>query len=183
MMDFIMRSLKNKTVLSLLSIVFGVYLIVKQSDGVTSLLKAMGYLILAAAIIGLIIWFLSNKYDRTDVSLILALLGIIVGVMFVFTPRWLINFYPVVMGLILIINSITNIASLRQIVTYDSYYKTSMAMSIISLIFGIVVLTHPTAVANVLIVIMGITYLINGIADLSVIHIFKNLENNNDTRK
>lgn len=168
MNDFIQKTIKNKTIMAVLSIILGVYLILRRAAAVTDIIHVIGILILIAGIINLITWF-ANKEDRNSASLAMAVLCAIVGLIFMAAPRWLVGIFPVVVGLVLIVNSVSNITGLARSDSIGAAHSTSLLMAVLSLILGIVLLFHPAAIANIIIAVAGVTFLINGISDLMLV--------------
>lgn len=173
MKDFVNSIIKNKAIMAVLSILLGIILIVRQGAAVADLVRILGVLLLIAAVVNLITWLAEKKEERSNASLAGVIVCAIFGLIFTTTPGWLVALFPVLMGLAIIISSIVNITGLLQSGVRFGLFTPSLVMSIISLILGIVVLFHPGATANIIIALVGITFLANGIADLMMIFVFR----------
>ena len=54
-----------------------------------------------------------------------------------------------------------------------SFWTASLIFAILSLVLGVVVLLHPSAVADLLLVIAGFTFVVNGFTDLMMLSAFR----------
>lgn len=169
MKEFFQKMLRNKIIMAVISIIFGIILIVYQGGAVATILRILGVLVLVGAVIGLISYFANGANKDNPSVLASAILGFIFGIILVTAPGWLIAIFPIVMGLVLIINSIYNISALLSAPIKTGMFGFGLILSILSLILGIMAITRPGAVANAIILFIGITYLINGLTDLIAI--------------
>lgn len=168
MQDFMKKFLSNQIVLAVLSIIFGLVLIIGRSSAVAFLVQVLGWMLIIAGVVNVIL-YIARKYDRNPSQIATAVLLFIFGIFFVAWPNAVVSIFPIIMGLVLIFSSVTNIAGIAGAPLHGGAWGFSLVMAILSLILGIVVLIHPIATANVLYLFIGITYLINGISDLMVI--------------
>lgn len=169
MRDFFQSMLHNKVIMACVSIVFGTFLIVGRGSAVADIIRILGIFLLVAAVTCFITYFFGSQSKGNPSTLATAILCTLVSLVFIYAPGWLIDLFPIVMGLALIVNSIFNISGLVSSPIRTGMFTASMVLSCITLVLGFVAVLHPSAVADVLIVLIGITYLLNGIDDLLAI--------------
>lgn len=169
MRDFFQSMLHNKVIMACVSIVFGVFLIMGRGNAVAQIIRILGFFLLVGGVVCLLTYFFGKENRGNPSTLASAILYLLASVFFICTPSWLIDLFPIVMGIALIVNSIFNISGLMSSPIRTGMFTASMVFSVITLVLGFVAALHPSAVANFLIVLIGITYLLNGIGDLLAI--------------
>lgn len=169
MQDVFQKVIRNKVITAIVSFLFGLVLIIWRAGAVAEIIRILGYLMLAGAAFSLVGYFFGRQTKGNPSTLASAVLGIIFGIVFVNTPGWLITLFPVVMGVVLILNGILNASALMSAPVKAGAFAVGMVLSILTLILGIVAVMHPMQMANMLILFMGVTYVVNGISDLIAI--------------
>lgn len=173
MKDFFQQLVRNKVITAAVSIVFGIILIVGQGSAVAQLVRILGFLLLTGAAVGLITYFVGKENRRDPTTLTLSILGILASLVFIYSPWWLVDIFPVVMGVVLIINSVANISGLVSAPAKAKTFPAAMVLSILTLVLGFVAVFHPSSMANAIILYIGIVYLCNGISDLVMLSALK----------
>ena len=120
-----------------------------------------------------VIRYAVKRESREPGILASAVVCLIIGFIFVASPRVIVDLFPVLMGLVLIVSSAANIAGLLGSVFRNSFWTASLVFAILSLVLGVVVLLHPSAVADLLLVIAGFTFVVNGFTDLMMLSAFR----------
>lgn len=173
MREFLQKMVRNKLIMAVISIIFGIVLIAGKGSAVAAIIRVLGVLLLIGGVVYLIT-YLAGKVNKGNPStLASAILFILVALIFIAAPHWLIDLFPILMGLVLIISSIFNISAALSAPVHTGLFTGSLVLSILSLILGFVAVLHPAAMANVLIAFIGVTYLINGVSDLIAISLMK----------
>lgn len=163
----------NKLIMAVISLILGILFIAFRGSAVESIIRIIGFILLASAAVYVITYFCGKENKGNPSTMATAILCVLFGIICVITPAWLVALFPVVMGIILIINSIFNISAFFSVRTKDRKAGVSVVLSVLTLIFGIIALAHPAAMANFLIVFIGTTMLFNGVGDLVTISMMK----------
>lgn len=169
MKDFFQNMLHNKVIMACVSIVFGIFLIMGRGGAVADIIRVLGIFLMVGAVVCLISYLFGRQNKGNPSTLAWAILCVLVSLVFIYAPGWLIDLFPIVMGLALIVNSVFNIAGLVSSPVRTGMFTASMVLSCLTLVLGFVAVLHPSAVADALIVIIGITYLLNGLGDILAI--------------
>lgn len=158
------KFIKNKLVLAIISIVLGVILIIRQRSAIDSLVKIVGILLLLAALVFLIL-FLAKK-EKQPSQLILAIVSFIIGLFFAVRPGLIVNIFPIVMGIILIISGLFDLWHSITAPPGTGGQAFLILISAIVILVGVLALFRPGAVANAIALFLGLCLLFNGIFDL-----------------
>ncbi len=172
MKEWFRKLLDSKIVMAVVSIVFGTVLIAERGAAVAFIVKLFGWVMVAAAVVQ-VIRYAVKRESREPGILASAVVCLIIGFIFVASPRVIVDLFPVLMGLVLIVSSAANIAGLLGSVFRNSFWTASLIFAIFSLVLGVVVLLHPSAVADLLLVIAGFTFVVNGFTDLMMLSAFR----------
>lgn len=169
MADFFRKIIRNQLVSAIVSIIFGIVLIAYRGNAVATIIRILGYLLFVGAVVYIIAYFVGKDGIRNPSQLASGILCALFGIICVATPGWLVSLFPVVLGIVLIISSIFNLSVLLSSPFHTGIGGLSLVLSILTLIFGILAIVDPWGTANILILFIGLTYLINGIGDLVAI--------------
>ena len=163
---------KNKLISAIACIIIGILLIVFRRSALDLLVKIVGLIM----IIGGLIVFLGGRVKArstagTGISeTTLACAAIIVGLIFIIGARGIVNIFPIIMGIILLITGLSNLTGTLTLSdeARGSSWTFSLILSIVVLILGLLVLFHPGAIANAIVFFVGVSVLIGGINQLLV---------------
>jgi uncharacterized membrane protein HdeD (DUF308 family) len=172
--DYLVKLAQNKAVVAVASIVFGLVLVVQQAAALDSLVSICGYLLLASAAVYAILYATGSEKRRSYV-VIAVILGLI-GLFIVVNPRAIVNIFPTLVGIILLVNGIVNYLHAYAVVRPAGHSWTApMVLSIAVAILGLVMILAPGLIMDVLVLFMGIALLVNGAVDLAMMFIDKRI--------
>jgi len=97
------------------------------------------------------------------------LLGLI-GCFFVWYSPSVVNFFPIMMGLCLILNGLSNAS---QAGSDRDGSKVPVIISVLTVILGALILFRPGFMANFVVILIGIAFIINGLNDLDMIRRYR----------
>lgn len=167
MTDMIQKLIKNKTIYAVASIVIGIFMIIKQGRVADDVLRVTGWLLIGAGVIYLVSYF-TGKENNT-VQLGYAAAACIGGLLLVLLARSIINLFPVLVGVLLIINGATNLSGVRNESDIPVYSK-GTAIAII--VLGALVIVFGHTLINLAVLLIGICLVLNGLAELDIIRRF-----------
>jgi len=157
--------LKGKIVPAVGSILLGIALVFARRSGFDLLVRIAGWLFIAGGV-GYMLNYLFRK-DREGytigMALSAALMAVVIGALLVYYAEDVVNFFPILMGLALVLNGLSNLTAARF---YLGSRVIISLMSLLLIVCGVLVMTHPGNMVNALAVYMGIFLVINGIFDL-----------------
>lgn len=168
MVDTILGFAKSKAIVALAGIVFGIVLIIAQAEVLTVLVRALGIVSVAAAIV-LVLMYAFGR-DKAASQIVISALLAIFGIVLVAAPDALVNLLPTLLGAALVISGGINLVQAYALSQAGSTnWKMGTISSIVVLVLGLLIVFHPGAVADLLVVFMGISLLVGGVCDLLVL--------------
>lgn len=155
------RYLKNKTVMSAAGIIIGIILMIWRGSFVESMIRVMGYVLLAAAAIYLVMYFKGNQEDQTQLGYAVVCGG--AGLLMIFLCRTILRAFPVIAGVLMILSGV---ATLAQIIKEKDVPLLSKILPAVVIVLGILILTQPGRIANAIVFCVGAVFVVNGISGL-----------------
>lgn len=158
----------NRLVLAVAAIVFGLLLIIFRRQALDLMIRLMGVALIACACIYYFFYRKGEEHDLLDkaVSIFIGIVGLILIV----AARGIVNFFPVIIGIVLIINAFANLARLFSVDagTRGGGWRGSVVLQIVVLILGFCMMFFRHYAANVIVMFIGVAVLITGISNLVV---------------
>ena len=164
MLDKIIR---NKTIYAVASIVIGIVMLIKGGRMATDLIRIVGWLLIGTGVAYAASYFFGE--DRDEVQLGYAILAGIGGLLLVLLAGTIVNLFPILAGIVLIVNGVINLGNARG---DDEGSKNTKITAIAVIVLGVLVIIFGKTLINAAVVIMGILLILNGLAELNVIHRF-----------
>ena len=161
--DLMKRLLRNKMVTSVLSVIVGVMLIIARRSALDGTVRLIGGLMLLGAAAYALFYFIGFFRDRTQ--LMTAAGCAAAGIIFLSWPKMIVNLFPIIAGVILILNGLSNLAEARR-----SNGKGTALTAVLVIIGGILIAFHPGFIANAVILCAGIVLTLNGAFDLMMLY-------------
>lgn len=155
------KYLRNKTILSIAGIVIGAILMIWQKGVLTTLIQVMGYILIATAVVYLVMYFKNNRQNETEMGYAIVSAG--AGLLLVLLNKVIVNAFPVVMGIVLIMNGAL---SLMQTYNKKEVPLYSKILSALIIALGILIVIHPGKIADAVVFCVGAAFAVSGIAGL-----------------
>ncbi len=178
---------KSSLITSFILLVLGILLIFESEATIISISYIIGGCLIAAGLTAIINFFRTKMKDSfSELNIVYGVVTATAGLLIIMNPQVIGSFIPIVIGIGIIINSAMKLQyafELKNI--HNKMWKTTMLISIISTLCGIILLFNPFAGAVILTKIIGgfiITYAILDIFSTytikkNVVTIKKTLEN------
>ena len=156
--------LKNKMVTALLSIALGIIIIIARRAALDLLVKIIGGLILTGGLAYLAINIIrpdTTMSLKTD--LIIAALTIATGIILITCAEGVVDFFPTLMGIFLILNGLSHLA----VGGADKENRIiDIVLGVIIIVLGVLIVMRPGIIADAIMIVIGVSFLINGLFDL-----------------
>ena len=164
-MNMFKNLVRNKVISAVISIIIGLFLIIRRSSALDGLIWYVGILLLVGAVTYVLFYF-TSKEKKKDTLFYAAILAI-AAIVFLAKPQAIVNIFPICMGILLVLSGLE---SLYRVFSYkgDSAKKFGVIPSVLVIITGVVIFLHPGAIADLITLFVGIALLLNGISDLMV---------------
>ena len=150
--------------ISLILVIFGLLLIILNTQVLTGVLQIIGYALCALGAI-LIIYFLFRRGNTFLSTLVIGILCVIIGYFFARDPATILSMSSTLIGLVLIVNGILH---MRTSLHYHDYYfpqwKGALIYGILVILVGIVFIMRPMASLMWILRFSGAALVVEGMA-------------------
>lgn len=179
MKKVINKFLKSSIISSVSLIALGILLIFQSEVTIITISYIIGSILIALGVIAAIRFIKHIKdISRSDLDIIYGIVCIILGVVVIENPEAIASVIPFVLGLIIIVNSATKLQySFELKKEKNDLWLSTLILSIIMVICGIVLIFNPFKGAVLLTRIVGIFILIYSILDLTSTIVINNTFN------
>ena len=167
MQEIIKRLHRAKLVPALISVVFGIALILARRSAMSVMVKIAAGMLIACGV-GCVLMYLFAPVRESMQLLVGALLALF-GLVGWFNTDAVVDLFPILTGITLVLNGLSNLAPLGA-PGENAGTGLILVFSILMIAGGLFIVFHPAAVENMLMVYVGIGYVINGIFDLILLH-------------
>lgn len=173
MNDKIKQLHRAKLVPALVSIIFGIALVIARKGAADVAVKIAAVMMMLCGVGSLLMYLFGPVKEsmQLGVGAIMAILGALVWVY----SGALVDFFPVITGIALILNGMSNLSMLSA---YRRSIGSGMVLvfSVLMIAAGIFIIVENNAVLrNVLLIYVGIGYILNGILDVILMYSVKNI--------
>ena len=181
-MEQIMKSFfKSSLVSSLILMLLGILLVFQSEATILAISYIIGSVLIAIGVLA-IIDFVRRASKKTsyieDLSIVYGAVCIILGILIITNPTAIASIIPIVIGIGIIINSCNKLQYAIQLKSNENdLWKSTMIISIISTLCGIILIFNPFQAAVGITRIVGIFIVIYSILDIiSTITIKRNVK-------
>ncbi|WP_273401123.1 HdeD family acid-resistance protein [Traorella massiliensis] len=173
MLDMIKELKKNMILLAVFYLILGIILVLFPEGSGYAICYLIGGLTIIYGIFHLVLYqrtkspFVTYRYD-----LVQGIIGLAIGIYVMIVPEILIETLPVVLGVVVMIDSIVKIQNAWDLkrMGYDRWWLV-MIGALVTLVFGLLMVFYPFTVYLSVIVFVGISLIVNGVSDLITIFI------------
>lgn len=177
-MEIIKSKIKNmyKTsmIFSIILFIVGLFLLVKPETTLHAISYIVGIILILWGIVPIISYF-TNKESQSylEFSFIIGVFSLIFGVIIIINPDIIGSIIPLLLGIWMVINGITKLQCVLSLRKNNVDTTTSMVISLVILICGIILIFNPFKGAVVLTKIIGIFIIIYSVLDIIECHTLK----------
>lgn len=169
MKTLIPNFIKASIISSLLLIALGILLIVRSEATIMTISYVIGGVLIAIGVLAEIGFLKENKNNitKTDMDVIYGIVSIILGIVVINNPEAIASIIPLVIGIIIIVNSAVKLQySLELKKEKNDLWLSTLILSIVMLVCGVVLIFNPFAGAVLLTKIVGVFILVYAVLDL-----------------
>ena len=169
MEEFMKDFLKSSIATSIFLIILGILLVFQSEMTIMAISYVIGGILVAIGALALIRYIkkAADKESTSELDIIYGIVTIIFGVIIIQNYQALSSIIPIVLGVTIIVSSVGKLNYAFQLKADDNQlWKTTMIISIISTICGVVLLFNPFSAAIGIMKIIGIFIIVYAILDL-----------------
>jgi uncharacterized membrane protein HdeD (DUF308 family) len=172
-MEVPMKTLMNKifksSILGALAlVVLGILLIFESEATIVTISYVIGGILVAIGVLALLKFYKEVKEnDDTGMDLVYGIISIILGIVVISNPKAVASIIPIIMGLLIILNSGTKLQySIELKKNNNNLWKSTMILSLISTLCGVLLIFNPFKGAAFLTRLIGFLILLYAILDI-----------------
>ena len=161
--------LKSSIATSIFLIILGILLVFQSEMTIMAISYVIGGILVAIGALALIRYIkkAADKESTSELDIIYGIVTIIFGVIIIQNYQALASIIPIILGVTIIVSSVGKLNYAFQLKADDNQlWKTTMIISIISTICGVVLLFNPFSAAIGIMKIIGIFIIVYAILDL-----------------
>lgn len=160
---FIRKYSANTLIVSVLLLILSLFLIVKPIASLNFIMVLLGCITLLDGIIHVVSYFVSSKEWRAySFELIQGILGAMLGFAFIFNPQVIVSFLPFIIGAWIVIEGIIKLQfAFNMRGNETGNWIILLLLSILTIVFGFVIVFNPFGTAVAITSLAGILLLIN----------------------
>ncbi len=170
---------RSSIITSIILIVLGLLLIFQSEITIISISYIIGGILIALGVLA-VIKFIKNTNNamKSELDIVYGIVSIILGALIIQNPEAIASIIPIIIGISIIISSATKLQYAFELRTNGNrLWKTTMIISIISTLCGIVLLFNPFKAISYFTKVVGIFIVIYAILDMiSTFTIKKNVK-------
>ena len=148
----------------------------------TKFLKSSLFSSVGLVILGILLFFdyvkSMNKNERNELDIVYGIGMVVLGIIVISNPKGVASIIPFILGIIIILSSSAKLQySLELRKVGNPLWKSTMILSLITLLFGLLLIFNPFKGAELITKVVGILLFLYGIIDIiSTIRIKKTVE-------
>ena len=177
MKRFISNIIRTSVICSIALIALGLLLIIKSEATIITISYIIGGILIAIGALAEVNYFKEHKYANNveDLDVVYGIISIILGIIVIKNPEAIASILPLVIGVLIIANSVVKLQySLELRREENDLWVSTLVLSIIMVICGVLLVFNPFKGAVFLTRIVGIFILVYAILDLVSTFFIKN---------
>lgn len=159
---------RSSIITSLFLIALGVLLICQSEATIITIAYVIGGVIIALGMVSAIKFFRNiNSEKKGELDLVYGIISIVLGIIVIKNPEAIASIMPIILGISIIISSATKLQYAFELkANNNNLWKTTMIISIISTLCGLVLLFNPFKAISYFTKVVGIFIIIYAVLDM-----------------
>lgn len=154
-------------IFSILFILIGSFLLARPEDAIHLVSYALGIILALWGIISIVQFFTDRESQNyLEFSFILGVFMFIFGIIIIVKPNTIASIIPLLLGIWMLINGVTKL-SYALTLNKNKNAASSIIISILIIVLGILLVFNPFAGAKTLVQILGVTIIVYSVLDLA----------------
>ena len=168
MKNIINKIFKSSILGAIALLVLGILLIFESEATIVTISYVIGGVLVAIGVLALLKFYKEVKDNQdTGMDLVYGIISVVLGIIVISNPKAVASIIPIVMGLIIIINSGTKLQySIELKKNNNNLWKSTMVLSLISTLCGVLLIFNPFKGAAFLTRLIGFLILLYAVLDI-----------------
>lgn len=161
-------------IFSIIFILIGAFLLARPSDAIHLVSYALGIILGVWGLISIIQFFTDKEsLSYLDLSFVTGVFVFIFGIIILIKPEIIASIIPLLLGVWMLVNGVTKL-SYSLTLNANKNAASSIIISVIIIILGIMLIINPFSGAEKLVQILGVSIIVYSILDLAECFTIKN---------
>lgn len=170
-MEFIKGMRKSVFFYSIISILFGIILLVFPRITSQVICYCIAFMVLFGGIIDLVRYFSDDFFTRNSYDVITGIVKCLIAILMLIKVDWMIAMIPFVVGIFILIESVLDIGRSIQLKEWnDRYWIVNLMLSLLLLVAGVILLFNPFQAAMVSMMFIGGCFVYEGVLTIIILH-------------
>lgn len=152
---------------SLAWMIAGLILLVRPNSVIDLFCNVIGALIIAFGVIQ-VLPSITNRMLVVS-SAVICVVSVAIGVFFITNARLIASVLPLIIGIVMIADGVSNLYHAVKIRRYDLHWTHVLIVGLVTLAFGLLIVLNAYHTTELVLRLMGAALLFNGISDLWII--------------
>ena len=159
---------RSSLITSLFLIALGILLIFQSEVTIITIAYVVGSVIIALGVLSGIKFFSNlSKEKKSELDLVYGIISVVLGIVIIDNPEGVASIMPIILGVSIIISSATKLQYAFELkANNNNLWKTTMLLSIISTICGLVLLFNPFKAISYFTKLVGVFIIIYAVLDM-----------------
>ncbi len=168
MSNLVSKIIKSSIWSSIALVILGILLFFFSELTIISISYVIGGILVAIGVIALLKYINNiNKEAKNELDLVYGLVTIILGIIVISNPKAIASIIPFILGIIIVISSASKIEYSFELKKSNHHlWKSTLIMSLVTLLCGILLIFNPFAGAEFITKVIGIILFVYGILDI-----------------
>lgn len=155
--------------LSILMILIGLILVIWPGHVMETAMTILGVALVIGGGLLIFSWYRGRPRSSSVVTLAEGIVMALMGLAVLLAPRFLINLIPTIVGILVLLNGILNLAQAldQRRETYNRW-TSSLVLAILTILLGLIILFNPFSTMEMLVIAIGVVIIYNGISNLII---------------
>ena len=169
-MDLIKKAKHAYITISVIMLVLGLVLLIWPKMSLSVLCYLIGAMLIIGGVVKLVGYFSKDLYRLAfQFDLAFGILSILLGVVFIIHPEHIISILPIVMGIFILVEGVLRIQTAMDAKTFGlSTWWMMILLAIATSACGLLLIFKPFESAIAMMMLLGVTLLIDGVQNLWV---------------
>ena len=166
-----MKSIRrSKVILAIFELIIGIILLVRPIDSLMAVVRLIGALLIVIGAFLILLFLAGEKAAAYKAGMVFGIILAAVGVGMEIHPDALVALIPTLIGILILISGLTNLFETFQLIGQTgARWGISLALAIVTILFGVLIFTKPFGLAGVVTSLVGIAIIYDAATNLWIL--------------
>lgn len=163
MKNMLASIVRNKIASCIVLLALGVLMVIAPVATLARSVRIVGCVLLAGAVIGFLIYFLSKTDERSPLVLLESIIAAAFAVFLIAAPGVVTRVLPLLFGILLLLNSLLDLITALRL---PRGKVLAVLLSMLAIVASVLIICNPDALANIIVRIIGASFIYSAVVGL-----------------